>query len=53
MLSRLLIPDTVDYMIAGYVVVTLAVGLYIASLALRWRKALKAYQLYKGDLDQQ
>ena len=52
MLNRLLTPDTVDYMIAGYVVVTLSVGLYIASLALRWKKAQKAYQLYKDDLDQ-
>ena len=51
MINRLLTPDTVDYMIAGYVVVTLAVGLYITSLALRWRKARGAYQLYKEDLD--
>lgn len=51
MLSRLLVPDTVDYMIAGYVVVTLAVGIYLASLALRWKKARQAYQLYKNELD--
>ena len=52
MFSRLFVPDTVDYMIAGYVVVTLAVGLYIASIALRTKKALKAYRVYKNDLDQ-
>lgn len=52
MFSRLFVPDTVDYMIAGYVVVTLAIGLYIASLTLRTKKALKAYRMYKRDLDQ-
>jgi hypothetical protein len=52
MFSRFLTPDTVDYMIAGYVVITLAVAIYIISLTLRWKKAVQAYKLYKNDLDQ-
>ncbi len=51
MISQLIIPDTVNYMIAGYVVIALAVGLYIASLALRWRRAQRDYELYKNELD--
>ena len=50
MFSRFLTPDTVDYMIAGYVVITVGIGIYIASLALRWRKAAREYQLLKKDL---
>jgi hypothetical protein len=49
MLSRFLIPDTVDYMIAGYVVISAALTLYLASLALRWRKAVAEYRMYHKD----
>ena len=52
MFSKLLTPDTVDYMIAGYVVITLGIGIYITSLALRWKRTVKAYQQYQEDLDQ-
>lgn len=52
MFVNLLTPDTVNYMIAGYVVITIGIGIYLTSLTLRWRKASKAYQLYKNDLDQ-
>ena len=51
MFSRLLVPDTVDYMIAGYVVITLGLGIYLASLAVRWKKTVKEYQLLQKDLD--
>ena len=40
MLSRLFVPDTFDYMIAGYVVLTVVLGIYISSIALRWKKAV-------------
>lgn len=53
MLSTLLTPDTVDYMIAGYVVFAGGIGLYVASLAIRTKKALNAYRLYHQELDQQ
>jgi hypothetical protein len=52
MFSKLLTPDTVDYMIAGYVVITLGIGIYIASLVFRWKKTVKAYLQFKNDLDQ-
>jgi len=52
MLGQFLTPDTVDYMVAGYVVIALGIGLYIASLVIRTRKALEAYRLYDQDLDQ-
>jgi hypothetical protein len=51
MFSKLFTPDTVDYMIAGYVVITVGIGLYISSLVLRWNKSVKAYKQYKNDLD--
>lgn len=53
MFSRLFTPDTLDYMIAGYIVVALGIGMYITSLFLRWRKALEDYKLYQNDLEQQ
>jgi hypothetical protein len=38
MLSRLFVPDTVDYMIAGYVVLTVVISIYLLSLYLRLKK---------------
>ena len=52
MFSKLMTPDTVNYMIAGYVVITVGIGIYVTSLALRWRKTVRAYLKYKNDLDQ-
>jgi len=52
MFSKLLTPDTVDYMIAGYVVITIGIGIYVTSLALRWQKTVKAYKQFKNELDQ-
>ena len=49
MLSRLFVPDTFDYMIAGYVVLSVVISLYIASIALRWKKAAAEYRSYKED----
>ncbi|MGB2964045.1 MAG: hypothetical protein WBB69_08665 [Anaerolineales bacterium] len=40
---KLLVPDTLDYMIAGYIVVGVMVFGYILSLILRWRKAKLEY----------
>jgi hypothetical protein len=31
-------PDTLNYMIAGYVVFTIIMATYLASLYMRWRK---------------
>jgi hypothetical protein len=31
-------PDTVDYMIAGYVVLTIVISTYILSIYFRWKK---------------
>ncbi len=52
MLSRLLVPDTFGYMVAGYVVITLGLGSYLASLAVRWRKSIAEYSSYQKDSDQ-
>ena len=43
MLSGLFVPDTWDYMYAGYIVLTIILGLYVGSLALRWRRAKSEY----------
>ena len=51
MFSKLMTPDTVDYMIAGYIVITIGIGMYVTSLVLRWKKTVRAYQEYRTDLD--
>jgi len=52
MLSSTLTPDTISYLIAGYVVIALTVSLYLVSLALRWQKASQAYRSYQAELEQ-
>lgn len=47
MLSRLFVPDTVDYMIAGYAVLTVVLSAYLVSLAVRWRKTKQEYQSFR------
>jgi len=37
MLSAQITPDTVKYMIAGYVVIFSVIAVYLVSLFLRWR----------------
>jgi hypothetical protein len=49
MLSRLFIPDTVNYMIAGYLVLTVVISGYLLSMILRWRKTSLEYQKYKKE----
>ena len=49
MFSRLLVPDTLDYMIAGYVVLSLVLSIYVASIALRWKKAVVKFRTYKEE----
>ena len=44
MLSRLFVPDTWDYMYAGYIVLTIVLGIYVGSIALRWRKAKQDHE---------
>lgn len=51
MFDRLLVPDTVDYMIAGYVVITIGIGLYLTSLITRWKRTVKEYSLLQKELD--
>lgn len=48
MLSRLFVPDTFDYMVAGYVVLSLVLSIYIASIALRWKKSKQQYNDFKS-----
>lgn len=49
MLSQTAIPDTFNYMIAGYVVLILALGLYLLSLITRWRKSALQYRVYQRE----
>ena len=51
MLDRLFVPDTWDYMIAGYLVLTVVISVYIASLMIRWKKAVKEYVSYSDQED--
>jgi CcmD family protein len=43
MISSLFVPDTFNYMIAGYLVISIMIFGYILSLILRWRKLAKEY----------
>ena len=49
MFSRLLVPDTFDYMIAGYVVLSVVLSIYIASITLRWKQAAAKFLTYQED----
>jgi len=51
MLDRLFVPDTWDYMIAGYLVLTVVLSIYISSLMIRWKKAVKEYVSYSDQED--
>ncbi len=44
MLSRLFVPDTWSYMYAGYIVLSIILGIYLGSIALRWKKAKQEYR---------
>jgi hypothetical protein len=44
MYSGLLVPDTVDYMIAGYAVLAIIISAYLVSILLRWRKTKREYK---------
>ena len=51
MLSGFFVPDTVNYMIAGYLVIAVMIPGYITSLILRWRKAHQEYVYLQKDQD--
>ena len=44
MFDQLFVPDTWSYMYAGYIVLTIVLGVYIGSIALRWKRAKQEYQ---------
>ena len=47
MLSKLFVPDTLEYMYAGYAVLTVVLSAYLVSLYLRWKKTKKEFQDFK------
>ena len=49
MLSGLFVPDTVDYMIAGYLILTVVLSSYLLSIYLRWKKTKKVYISFKEE----
>lgn len=49
MLSRLFVPDTFDYMVAGYVVLTLVLSAYLLSIYSRWKKTKKVFLSFKNE----
>jgi hypothetical protein len=38
-------------MIAGYVVISVSMALYLSSLIVRWRKAVAEYRSYQKDME--
>lgn len=49
MLSRLFVPDTYDYMIAGYVILTVVLSGYVLSIYTRWIKSKKLFLKFKDE----
>ena len=49
MFSGLFVPDTVNFMIAGYVVLAVIISAYILSLVWRWNKTKKEYLRLKDQ----
>jgi len=49
MLSRLFVPDTVNYMIAGYLVVVVMIIGYISSLILRLKKETQKVKVLRNE----
>ena len=49
MFSGLFVPDTMDYMIAGYVVLTVVLSGYILSIFARWKKTKKVFISFKEE----
>ena len=49
MLSRLLVPDTLNYMIAGYLVLAVVLSLYLLNIFMRWRKVQAEYQDFTAE----
>jgi len=49
MLSKLFVPDTVNYMIAGYLVVVVMIIGYISNLILRWRKVTQRVEVLRKE----
>ena len=44
MLSRLFVPDTLNYMIAGYLVLAVVLSAYLLNIFMRRKKAQAEYQ---------
>jgi len=51
MMSGFFVPDTANYMIAGYLVFGVMIIGYIMSMILRWRKAHQEYVYLQKDQD--
>lgn len=49
MISRLFVPDTFNYMIAGYLILTVILSSYILSIYFRWKRTKKAYISFKDE----
>jgi CcmD family protein len=49
MISWTFVPDTLNYMIAGYLVISLLISGYILSLILRWKQAVKHYRHFQEE----
>ena len=49
MFSRLFVPDTFNYMIAGYLILSLVLFSFLLSIFLRWKKTKKLYISFKEE----
>ena len=45
------VPDTSNYLVAGYAVIFIAMALYIISIGLRTRRAVKTWKMYQDQVD--
>jgi len=48
-MTAILVPDTTNYLIAGYLVMFVLIGGYVFSLIVRWRQAVQDWQEMQQD----
>jgi CcmD family protein len=48
-MTTFLTPDTTNYLIAGYLVMSVLIGGYVVSLIVRWRQAVQDWQEMQED----
>jgi len=49
MLSKIFVPDTFEYMYAGYAVLTVVLSVYLLSIFIRWKRTVTEFRKLQED----